>query len=239
MPTGFTTWELARASELSYGDPAFVSAEFPACDVQFIEEKDSQAYVIRSERGTLVPFRGTQVMKNFSMTDVIRNAKITPVRLRAKRPNGPRVHRGYKEAVTAINDPLSRAIVESERPIYFTGHSLGGAVADLAGTYSPRPDMTVTFGAPKVGDRRYVTDFKHLPLIRVVHANDIAPKHARPWLGYRHRGTLLHISRSGKIVKRRWRWYDEMIIPFAAGLVAGTFDHRIGEYVQKLKGAEI
>ena len=109
-------------------------------------------------------------------------------------------------------------------------------MATLARTLAWHPDLTVTFGSPKVGNREFVRAYTHIPLHRYSHGWDIAPKHPRPWLGYRHGGNFFKIGRDGTLKRRPWRWYDELIIP---GLVVGTFDHRIGEYVAKLDGAEV
>ena len=92
--------------------------------------------------------------------------------------------------------------------------------------------MTVTFGAPKGGDKVFVRRHSHLPLVRYVHGRDIAPKHPRPWQDYSHGGSYVHIDRDGKRRARTWGLWDEVILPF--GLSAGAWDHRIEEYVAKL-----
>ncbi len=231
-PTDLT---LARYSELAYQSLATVQLALSDAEITLIDRDDSQAYVIETETETVVAFRGTQVTSGFSMTDILRNAKLRLV----PAPIGGRVHRGYKEGADVIKDDLAAALAHAKRPYYFTGHSLGGAEATYARTFEPHPVMTVTFGAPKVGDRVFVQASAHIPLLRYSHGHDIAPKHARPWLGYRHGGAFKHISRDGTITKRRWRWHDELLIPFFNGIVVGTFDHRVGEYVKKLTGVEI
>ena len=225
---------LARYSQLAYEPIDVVKAALPEARVTLLDRDDSQAYVIEDETGTVVAFRGTQVTSGFSMTDVLRNAKIAFVSLGMGQG---KVHRGYKEAVDVIANDLAKVIIQTPRPLKYTGHSLGGAMATYARTLMPHPDMTVTFGAPKVGNREFVRGHSHIHLQRFVHGRDIAPKHARPWLGYRHGGDFTKIDRDGKITERRWRWYDELILPF--GLTIGTFDHRVGEYVTKLRGAEV
>jgi len=226
---------LARYSQLAYEPPEIVKAALPEARVTFLDRDDSQAYVIETTHETVVAFRGTQVTRNFSMVDVLRNAKIAFVPLGLSQ-NG-KVHRGYKEAVDVTADELVQALTHVVRPIKYTGHSLGGSMATYARTLVPHPDMTVTFGAPKVGDREFVKAHSHIHLVRFVHGRDIAPKHARPWLGYRHGGNLIKIARGGQITERPWRWYDELILPF--DLTIGTFDHRVEEYVTKLRGAEV
>lgn len=228
---------LARYSQLAYEDLNTVQAALPRATVTLLDRDDSQAYVIEEDAHTVVAFRGTQVTRRFSMTDVIRNAKVRPVSWRLGQ--GGRVHRGYKEAVDAIVDDLSQAVIGAKRPLIYTGHSLGGSMATLARTLAPHPDMTMTFGAPKVGNGEFMRVHSRHLLIRYAHGRDIAPKHARPWMGYRHGGEFRHISTSGKVTERKWGWRDELLIPFINGITVGTFHHRIGEYVDKLRGAEV
>jgi len=230
-----TPLALARYSALAYEPLEAVQAALPDAQVTLLDRDDSQAYVIETATETIVAFRGTQVTSGFSMTDVLRNAKVRMVPWRLGQ--GGKVHRGYKEAVDALADDLAKAVIQAKRPLYFTGHSLGGSMATLARCLAPHPDMTMTFGAPKTGNAEFVKIHSRHLLIRCVHARDIAPKHARPWLGYRHGGVLRKLARDGSVTERKWRWYDEIILP--SSLVIGTLDHRIGEYVTKLDGAEV
>ncbi len=226
---------LARYSALAYEDLDTVQAALPGATVTLLDRDDSQAYVIEEDAHTVVAFRGTQVTSGFSMTDILRNAKVRPVPWRLGQ--GGRVHRGYKEAVDAIADDLAQAVIGAKHPLIYTGHSLGGSMATLARTLAPHPDMTMTFGAPKVGNGEFMRVHSRHLLIRLVHGRDIAPKHARPWMGYRHGGVFRKLARDGQVTERKWRWYDDIILP--SSLVIGTLDHRIGEYEAKLRGAEV
>ena len=80
-----------------------------------------------------------------------------------------------------------------------TGHSLGGAVATLAATWAalqwPRADVrAVTFGSPKVGNRKFIRAFQSLvgTRIRAVMAGDPIPALPPAWLArYHHSQPLL------------------------------------------------
>ena len=226
---------LARYSQLAYEPLEAVQAALPDAEVILLDRDDSQAYVIETATETIVAFRGTQVTSGFSMTDILRNAKVKLVPMGLGQ--GGKVHRGYKEGVDVIALDLAQLMTDAKRPHYYTGHSLGGAEATIARTRAPYPNFTFTFGAPKAGDRQFVLANARHHLVRYVHARDIAPKHARPWLGYRHGGILRKISRAGKVTERKWRWYDEVVLP--SSFVIGTLDHRMGEYVAKFRGAEV
>ncbi len=228
---------LARYSQLAYKPLEVVQAALPDAEITLLDKDDSQAYVIETSTETVIAFRGTQVTSGFSMTDLIRNAKVTPVPWSSGLGSSGRVHRGYKEALDAIADDLAKIVIQTKRPLIYTGHSAGGSIATLARCHSPHPDATVTFGAPKVGNREFVKAYSHIHLLRFTHGRDLAPKHPRPWLGYRHGGGFRKIARNGQITERSWGWWDEVILPF--DLVAGTWDHRIGEYVSKMESVEL
>ena len=74
-------------------------------------------------------------------------------------------------------------------PVFITGHSLGGALATLAAAnLSGRSLATCyTFGAPRVGDKRF-SDCLRTPVYRVVNPLDTVPLVPGWWRGYRHAG---------------------------------------------------
>ncbi len=231
-----TPHTLARYSQLAYQPLEAVQAALPDATVTLLDRDDSQAYVIETVTETVVAFRGTEWR---SMTDLLRNAKVRMVPLGIGQ--GGEVHRGYLEAADAIAEDLVQIMLDAAgKPRYYTGHSAGGSTATIARTRRPYPDYTFTFGAPKAGNREFVKAHARHHLVRYVHASDIAPMHGQVWWGYRHGGVLRKLDRDGAVTERKWRWYDE--IP--RGLVIGTLDHRVREYVDKqyadkLAGAEV
>ncbi|KKL25129.1 hypothetical protein LCGC14_2408370, partial [marine sediment metagenome] len=72
---------LAIYSQLAYEPLVTVQAALPEAKVTLLDRDDSQAYVIETDIETVVAFRGTQVTSDFSMTDVLRNARIALVPL--------------------------------------------------------------------------------------------------------------------------------------------------------------
>lgn len=102
-----------------------------------------------------------------------------------------RTHQGYTIAFKSIEDEMMTALkaelstVDGTPRIVFTGHSMGGAMATMAGLFIAckmphlRPRISVvTFGSPQVGDGNFVAFFnKVIPTCaRVVNPMDPVPR---------------------------------------------------------------
>jgi hypothetical protein len=87
-------------------------------------------------------------------------------------------------------------------PLHLTGHSLGAALATLAGASGALPTAVAlySFGSPRVGDAcfRDCLTAQNLGMHRFVHGNDVVTTLApEGWLGFTHVGNALHITRDG------------------------------------------
>ena len=100
---------------------------------------------------------------------------------------GTRFHRGFLSALHEIWTPLFRAVdaaqLELERPLWVTGHSLGGAIALMSAWRFERNFLKVhqvyTFGAPMIGNPAAAEAFKNqFPgrIFRYVDTRDPVPK---------------------------------------------------------------
>jgi len=104
-------------------------------------------------------------------------------------PVGGRVHNGFRKAILSLWPEILPEIQRLQTPIFYTGHSLGGALATLAATLRP-PRAVYTFGSPRVGNARFVSLLQNLPVYRIASPRDIVagmPPTALPF-GYRHVG---------------------------------------------------
>lgn len=93
-------------------------------------------------------------------------------------------HEGFQNALNAIWPDIPARIearrTGSERPIFFTGHSLGGALAVLAADKPARADVMpaaiYTFGMPRAGNRDFAAIYNARlgeRTFRLVHGGDI------------------------------------------------------------------
>ncbi len=134
----------------------------------FIESEEeegtgTQSLVLQSDDVVLVVFSGSEGHDDAAaMRDWLTNASIWPLEVA-----GVRVHRGFHYALESVWEELDAAVagpLEGGRALWITGHSLGGALANLAAYRWRREQVPVagvyTFAAPKIGDAAFVDDFQ-------------------------------------------------------------------------------
>ena len=163
---------LALACEFAYLDEPAALAKF--CEVlglqaRFLSVDNTQVFVASNDRSIVVAFRGSQVpntldgLKDWLLTNA--NDLLVLPEGRAGTDFvaagvGARYHRGFLEALDEVWEPLFSAVdtelKAQERPLWITGHSLGGALALLAAWRLQRAFIPVhqiyTFGAPMIGN---------------------------------------------------------------------------------------
>ena len=91
-----------------------------------------------------------------------------------------RLHKGYHEVCQGFLPGLTRLIDRHvDKPIVFTGHSMGGAVAVLLAAFLverySRVDGLYTFGQPKIGGADFTAYCEanlEAPYFRFVHGSD-------------------------------------------------------------------
>ncbi|KPA19490.1 galactose-1-phosphate uridylyltransferase [Candidatus Magnetomorum sp. HK-1] len=89
------------------------------------------------------------------------------------------IHKGFRDASIAVFDKLQCAYpkVKPTKKTIIIGHSLGGAIANILGIYLYKNnfwiDRIITFGQPKITDKKGLSLYLSLPLIRIVGEGDI------------------------------------------------------------------
>lgn len=164
---------LARASEFAYLPAERGAAAFRAelgMAAELVSVDNTQAYVAANDGHVVVAFRGSE---NPASIDGLKDWLITNALNLLIVPTGPlgadfaaagvgaRWHQGFVTAITGVWEPVFAAttghLKAKDRPLWVTGHSLGGALAMLAAWLFLRRTVPVhqvyTFGAPMVGNR--------------------------------------------------------------------------------------
>ncbi|QDT09671.1 lipase family protein [Planctomycetes bacterium K23_9] len=197
--TPFQGHYLATACDLAYLPEAEARVRFRDelnLDARLISVDNTQVYVCQNAESIVVAFRGSEIpgsidgFKDWLLTNA-RNFLVIPEgRLGtdfAAAGVGARFHRGFMEALAEVWNPLHQAVDEAmrfrERPLWITGHSLGGAIALMAAWRLHQHFIPVhqicTFGAPMVGNAKAAEAYaKEFPgkIVRYVDFNDMVPK---------------------------------------------------------------
>ena len=218
---------LAELSELSYLSRALAGKlayqiGFP--EIRFYDNDGAQAYLFANDDDAVVVCRGTEP---HDWNDV--RADLT-LELVVSETVG-RVHRGFKQEVDDLWPQLEQALVNNARTLWFTGHSLGGAMAAIcAGRCAlshirSNPRALFTYGSPRIGTRRYVNHVA-LEAYRWVNNNDIVSRVPPRWLGYRNKGREVYLNAYGQIRRlTAWQRCKDRWRGFWQGLKLREFDH--------------
>ena len=203
---------LAQASAVAYKDSdkcakwATVSGFTGAFD--FFDNADTQGFVAESGDAIIVAFRGTQPNRPMDWF----------VDLRATRGKWDHsigeVHDGFYSAfrkVWGVTLPKGevlpkRLVSRGNKTIWITGHSLGGALAELCAAQamfvSKIPVQGVyTFGQPRVGNKDFaaaVNEKLGSGIYRFVNDRDIVPRVPLFTMGFCHYGNQTFFDSDGK-----------------------------------------
>ncbi len=115
-------------------------------------------------RFSVLVFRGTKGKLNTWLSNLSAS--------QSRWPGGGKVHGGFMHLFEEIWRIVERDLSSLCGPLYFTGHSLGAAMATLAAAVR-RPTALYTFGSPRVGNPAFVASLDHVKAYRVVNRLDI------------------------------------------------------------------
>jgi triacylglycerol lipase len=196
--------------ELSENQRALLSAELCLCS--FYEDDDYAAAIGRLgfQRKHVYEYESfhVSIIENNHDTFVVVGA---PLRMRwedfEKAVNLPpvpsesvgQINPVFKDVADHLWPEVECALSKNLKPLWFAGHSLGGAVADvlanrcLTSHIKSEPQCLYTFGSPRVGCRKYVN---YLPVNhqRWIHNDDGVTFLPPARLGYQHGGTEMRID---------------------------------------------
>ncbi|MFJ9850580.1 lipase family protein [Streptomyces sp. NPDC101150] len=248
---------MAHAADLAYKDESTIESKAREWGFDRVRHhhtqfrppfplEDTQAYTIAGDRMIITGFRGTEPEQ---MRDWLSDATTPP----CPGPGGKGfMHYGFGEALDSIWPQVRKALGEfrdNGQSIWFTGHSLGGALAMLAGArlHFEEPRLTAdgiyTFGQPRTCDRLLAQEFNTAfanRMYRFVNNNDVVPQ-LPPEPAFHHVDALRYIDSKGKL-------HDAMpviggLLDHAKGYTAdmlapasdGVRDHFIHNYIDALE----
>jgi hypothetical protein len=202
-------------------------------------------FVVAGPDLVIVVFRGTE-----DLLDWWTNLNLNWVVLQG----GVKVHTGFFQAYFPIRDVLfetvRRLLKQKARPVYITGHSLGGALAVMATAELANDEEAevrdsiaacYTFGCPKAGDRSF-DQFVKVPLYRITNGFDVVPAVPPVFSGYKHAGDTRYFGKPGisplrrppNILQKFWGTARGLLQVIRTGKVGGIADHSMDVYVDKL-----
>lgn len=161
-----------------------------------------------------------------------------------------------------ILNKVKEVLEATKRPIYVTGHSLGGGMASMLAArltlHAFRQDKMyfvpsglVLFGALRTGDFAYVRHVENINLVssfdssrigiwRFKNGVDFITMFPPRFWGYASEGKLMYIKSNGDFhlepwsFKRLW-WEFKGSYCWFRMLSRGLYDHRISQYKQKIE----
>ena len=205
---------------------------------EFFDRDETQAFVTGNNDAIIVAFRGTEPKK---LQDWVTDADFDLV-------DGPlgEVHDGFYRALRFVWRELSKATKDFQdkgQSLWFTGHSLGAALATLAVASLRADDKPVhglyTFGQPRTGSRDFAANFNQdfkPRCFRFVNNNDIVPRVPLRAMTYSHVGTFLYFDKDGNLSEDLHWWYrlldsvDGRIEDLGKPGTDGIKDHSMDKY---------
>ncbi len=179
-------------------------------------QKDEVAFVVKQELGiSIIVIRGTANEANI-LSDI-------DVRLVDDTRTGIKLHKGFRDAAVTVMQIIDNTKT-LEQTVHLTGHSLGGAVAQIIGMWLHKRGKNVqvfSYGSPKVSSQ--VLSGGQPTHWRVVRRSDPIP-FTPPW-PYEHTGLFID--------SQDLDWGPDN----DNGLISETdgLDHAIAKYVETLK----
>lgn len=170
---------LAAAADLAYYSQAEGESKFRdelGLAGRLVSVDNTQAWIATNDDHIVVAFRGTEKptaiegLKDWLLTNAMNLLVVPEGRLGtdlAAAGVGARFHQGFVEAIAeiwpAVMSGVEEEMAKAERPLWVTGHSLGGALALFAAWLFTRKMINVhqiyTFGAPMIGNQVAIDAF--------------------------------------------------------------------------------
>lgn len=208
-------------------DSYSMAGEFSARSADSAEERFG--FVLTSEQASVLAFRGSGSAVDWVADFIAQQTPYRPVK------NAGLTHKGFTDIYMSSRNQIFDILKQlpPERPLYVTGHSLGGALStlaalDLASNTDFTAPIVYTFGAPRVGDPQFVRKYNATVAThwRFQNEFDIVP----------HLPTLVYQSPKTKQTYYYLHVKGEVKRSFRNGSIAGN--HILSSYFADLAGEE-
>ena len=169
-----------------------------------LRAQTTRAYLAPSPAFAFLVFRGTDCLADWGVDLSAERAQMPGA------PAGVHVRSGFLRAFRADQAAIHQAVATYVAPgvgLYVTGHSSGGALAQLAAAALDGYSLAAcyTFGSPRVATLAFDRLVK-APHYRVVNGWDLVPGVPEPWIrGHRHTGDPRLLTGDGQEAYRRDR----------------------------------
>ena len=216
-------------------DPGFIA-------VKSVDNDHSQAVLVEHKDYICMSFRGTD-----EVADWLNNINVFSTETLFGR-----FHRGFWHALEDVWEFLvtqnASMQKEKKRPLFLTGHSLGGAMANLATARLVHDDKpfvsTYTFGQPRTMSRSTARIFNmeaKARYFRFHNNNDIVTRIPARLMGYSHVGHYVYISQDIEISEDPGFWYrflDQVEGALESTTISGldgVADHNMDHYLAAIE----
>ncbi len=179
-----------------------------------VNKNSAQAILVEHKNYLAIAFRGTD-----ETADWLDNLDAFPTKILFGE-----IHRGFWKSFIDVwyELKLQMANIQYERheagekpaPLFFAGHSLGGAMATVAAAHYIHEDLpftsVYTFGQPRALERHTARIFNTecaSRYFRFHNNNDIVTRVPARLMGYSHVGSYLYISQEKKIYQEPSYWF--------------------------------
>lgn len=136
--------------------------------VKTFNKNGTQAIIVKNDNFYVLSFRGTEVT---SIKDIKADLEAN---IRICESNG-KMHKGFYNAFNEVHTDIQDYLnsLEEDKPLFITGHSLGGALATVATKKLKYSKIAAcyTYGSPRVGNEEWMEGIK-TPIYRIVNSAD-------------------------------------------------------------------
>jgi triacylglycerol lipase len=239
LEASFLFAELSRLAYFDDHEIVDLVAKAGIPEIEFVDRDGAQAYILKSVTDCIIVCRGTEPHEwNDLRADANALTVLTEI---------GRLHAGFNREVDDLWPILVQRIEENRLPMWFAGHSLGGAMATICAgrcklsKIPSNPSAIFTFGSPRVGNKKYINYVK-IPHYRWVNNNDIVARVPPALLGYRHSGNEIYIDSDGHVrFLTYWERVRDSLRGVALALRMGKVDyfgdHSMLRYIEHIDQA--